>query len=176
MHPGRTGDRRLNVRVTPAWVEGKLPEPESKEKTWAAVVHAASIVSPLWGPLIGWGIFRTGNMKFVAAHAWAALVEFIVLKACLLVAAIISLGFSVRSLYISYQNNWEGFSIWPFLIKFGITWLALLVLGLITTMISIRQAYLAYNGQWPNREMKKADRRRCALEKTSSTVQPEERP
>ena len=175
MHPGRTGDRRLDVRVTPAWVEGKLPEPERNERTWAAVVHGASIVSPLWGPLIGWGIFRW-KMPFAAAHAWAALVEFIVLKACLLLVAIISFSYSVVKLIGYAQNNWEGFEIWPFLLRAGAWLLVLALLGAITTILSVRQAYLAYNGNWPKREMKKANRRQRALQKESVTVQREEQP
>jgi uncharacterized Tic20 family protein len=142
---------------SPVRIEGKLEEPHKRETLMGAAVHIISIFSPLWGPLIAWALFRN-SLRFVAAHAWSALVEFILLKAALLVAGGISLGFTIASLIHHSQTNWKDFSWAPIITKVVITCLILLILGGITTILSLRQALLAYNGHWPPRDVKKAQR------------------
>jgi len=147
---------------SPVRIPGQLDEPERKDTVLGAAVHIVSIFSPLWGPLIGWAIFR-GTRKFVAAHAWSALAEFILLKAALLAAGLISFGFTIASLVNHYNNQWKDFSWWPILTKLALTWIALLILGAITTVLSVRQALRAYNGHWPASHVRKARKSQKSL-------------
>lgn len=147
-HPKPSGD--VMTEVTEKTLDRY--EPMDWEKYLSATVHIVSIFTPLWGPLIGW-VWQRKKSPFVASHCWQALMETIVLNACLLGAALISLSFSAYRLWGYWQNNWEGFNIWEFLIRFAIGWIIVAILGVVTTVFSVLQAWRAYKGQWPGKKI-----------------------
>lgn len=110
-------------------------------------MHAATIFAPLVAPVVALAVF--GKSRFLAAHARKSLAETLLLQGALLVVGIVSLGFTLSSLYAHYQNEWRDFSVWPFVAKAIVGWVLLAVLEAVNAAISVRQACWAYQGNWP---------------------------
>lgn len=117
------------------------------ERRLAALILAVSIFVPILAPLVGLALFR--RQKFVTAHALQALYGLMLLKVLLFTAIVISVSFTIYSLWGHYQAGWVDFSIWPILIRMGVGWLLLMILAGINFVVSVRDALRAWQGRWP---------------------------
>ena len=124
------------------------PMPSPSEKSRAALTHAASIFFPLWVPAIIYAVHRRSS-RFVSAHALQAIYEGIVWKAILLLAMIISIGFTIYRVIFHVQTQGEHFRWEEVAIRAVISFLVIATLFLINTVQSIIQTFQAKSGKWP---------------------------
>jgi hypothetical protein len=111
-------------------------------------MHIGSIFAPVLAPVAVYAVARNRS-PFVAAHAWGAIREWLLLKITLLAVGTASLIYTITRLVHYYRADWQGFSIWEFLLRFALGYLLLNVLGLIVSALSMLQAVRAWNGHWP---------------------------
>lgn len=110
-------------------------------------MHIATIFFPLIAPLVALIIFQ--KSPFVKAHAMRSLKETIVIQVLVFVAAIVSLSYTIVSLWRHCQENWQHFSLIPILVKFIVVWAALGLLEVFNTISALRAAHRASRGEWP---------------------------
>lgn len=106
-------------------------------------MHLATIIAPILAPLAVWALSRS---PFVIAHARRSLAETLVIQALVLVAIIVSLSYSILSLYGHYQTDWKDFSIWPIFARAAVGWIILSLLEIANMISAFRHALRAYSG------------------------------
>ena len=123
------------------------PDPLSHEKRMAAVMHLCSIPAPFISPLIGLALYR--KSRYVCAHSFQALYEAIFLKVAFAVAAIVSLTYTIVTLWNHYQTDWVDWSWTNFLLRIAVGWAIVFLIGIATTIQGVIAAIRANSGKWP---------------------------
>jgi uncharacterized membrane protein len=144
LHPAQRSGRLLSVTH---------PAPTHPERLFAAGTHLSGIFFPLLGPLVSLVVLGRSS-RFVAFHAWKALLELVFLKVFLVVLGLGSFGFT---LYRLSQDGLEGFDWRGMLLRMAVSWVLLALLEVWNTVTSVRQAWQAYQGHLGGRSL--ADRR-----------------
>jgi len=128
------------------------------ERSLAATAHLSGIFFPFLGPFCFW--LFAGKSRFVRFHSLHALVGTLLLNLLLFTLGAISIAISLASLYHSYQEGWQHFSIWQILLKSALTWLVIVLIGLANTIANVFQAKGALQGDLPQRGITSAVVRR----------------
>jgi uncharacterized membrane protein len=123
-------------------------EASQKERTMACVMHLGTIPAPIIAPICGLVI---GGMKskYVRAHALQSLYETLLVNLLLGIAMVVSFSYTLYSLWILYQNDWQGWDWRSFILRFVVGWIILGALWLYNMISALRQAQRAMQGQWP---------------------------
>ena len=128
-------------------VDDALAVPPARDRTLAATMHVATIFAPIIAPVVALAIGR--KSPFLTAHGMRSLKETLLLQFAFFTAAIISVSYTIMSLWGHYQTDWKDFSFWPMLARFAIGWLLLGLLELVNIVCAVRMAIRAYRGEWP---------------------------
>ncbi|MBX3118761.1 MAG: DUF4870 domain-containing protein [Fimbriimonadaceae bacterium] len=118
---------------------------DRSDRTFATLAHASGIFFPFMGPIVV--LVLKGKSRFVKSHALHALIGTLLLDAFLILLGIISLTYSIISLYRHYQENWENFNIWHVIIRSAVTWIIIGLIGICNTILNLVQAIRAWNGK-----------------------------
>lgn len=93
-------------------------EPNSDEKTWAAVAHASCLVFGVIGPIIIYFMYKDKS-RFVAYHALQASIFQLVMVTLIVIISIITCGFGaifspviiifeVLAAMSAHEGKWKG--------------------------------------------------------------------